>query len=476
MSKAGEWDLVVVGGGIAGMVGAVRAAQSGLSVLVLEKGTEDRYLCNSRYTAGLFHVSSRAVTLPPDDLNGIIEKATAGTARKDLQRTIADKCFHVIKWLQGEGVRFIRAGAHEARQWGLAPVNLPQAGLNWQGRAGDVMLHTLETTLIRHNGRIERGARAQTLMMDEGRCTGVLAEVNGSSAEFRASAVLVADGGYQANADLLERFVTKHPDGLMQRCAPTATGDGLRMCEDVGARIDPCAAFYGHLHAAEAVTNPKLWPYPWFDEIAVVSVVVGPDGQRFCDEGLGGTSIANQLARLDDPRSAVLVFDETTWQSQGRAAVVPPNDLFEKHGGSVVRASSVDALADRLGLPAGALAETIRQHNVGVDDAASATDPSDRTLQRTRVKFQPARIASDALCAVRLVAGITYTMGGITIDGAGRVLDAGDRPIPGLLAAGAATGGLEGGGAAGYVGGLVKSSVTGFCAAETAIDICRIPA
>ena len=65
-----------------------------------------------------------------------------------------------------------------------------------------------------------------------------------------------------------------------------------------------------------------------------------------------------------------------------------------------------------------------------------------------------------------MCAGITYTMGGIVIDEFARVLDTGGSVIPGLFAAGTTTGGLEGGPAIGYVGGLVRSSVMGFRAAE----------
>ncbi|WP_374063825.1 FAD-binding protein [Cupriavidus sp. DF5525] len=64
------------------------------------------------------------------------------------------------------------------------------------------------------------------------------------------------------------------------------------------------------------------------------------------------------------------------------------------------------------------------------------------------------------------VAGITYTMGGIAIDADARVLKPDGDVFPGLYAVGCATGGLEGGPNKGYVGGLVKSSVTGLRAAE----------
>ena len=66
----------------------------------------------------------------------------------------------------------------------------------------------------------------------------------------------------------------------------------------------------------------------------------------------------------------------------------------------------------------------------------------------------------------RLAAGITYTMGGIAIDGHSRALRPDGSAIEGLYALGSATGGLEGGPGGGYVGGLAKSGVTGLRAAE----------
>ncbi len=78
-------------------------------------------------------------------------------------------------------------------------------------------------------------------------------------------------------------------------------GDGILMAEAAGAAIGGFGAFYGHIHHRDAMTNAALWPYPHFDAMAEVSLLVGPDGARFADEGLGGVPLANAIARLADP-------------------------------------------------------------------------------------------------------------------------------------------------------------------------------
>jgi fumarate reductase flavoprotein subunit len=128
----------------------------------------------------------------------------------------------------------------------------------------------------------------------------------------------------------------------------------------------------------------------------------------------------------------------------------------------VHKANTIRELAQKLALPVGVLEQTVVQYNAAVEASTTAQLTPARSTREH--KAWPIRTAP--FYAARLCAGITYTMGGIAIDGDCRVLDANDNPITGLYAAGCATGGLEGGDAVGYVGGLSKSSTTGFRAAE----------
>src|ERR1700730_17743147 len=84
-----QHDVIVIGAGIAGLVAANRAAQLGRRVVVLEKGEDQRYLCNSRYTYRTLHINFTDVGADEDDLVDRIEACTDGLARKDLARAIA---------------------------------------------------------------------------------------------------------------------------------------------------------------------------------------------------------------------------------------------------------------------------------------------------------------------------------------------------------------------------------------------------
>jgi fumarate reductase flavoprotein subunit len=290
--------------------------------------------------------------------------------------------------------------------------------------------------------------------MENGRCIGVEVEgaVNGI---IRAGAVVIADGGFQADMDRLRRHISPQPEKLRQRNAMTGTGDGARMAEAIGAKLTGLDAFYGHVQHRDALTNDALWPYPVLDMVAASGIVVNGDGVRFCDEGNGGIAISNAIARLPDPASSIAIFDEAIWDGPGREFLLPANPNLINAGGEIVESNDITSLAAKVGLPPGVLEQTVAAHNAACASGSLAS----LTPTRTASSIKPWPIVVAPFRAVRLCAGITYTMGGIATDAHGRVLDTNDDPIPGLYAAGSTTGGLEGGAHAAYTGGLSKTLV-----------------
>jgi len=459
-----DYDLVVIGGGLAGLSAANRAAELGLRVAVLERGEDELYPCNSRYAGGLVHLAFKDMQAGADEIHAAIERSTGGLTEPALTHLLADEAERALAWIRGQGARFIKAGPYEWMRWVLAPPRPRTPGLEWKGRGPDVLLRALTANLAGRQGRLLRGVAASEIICENGRVTGVAAAQNGGGQRFAAPAVLIADGGFQGNAELVSRHIARNPDALFQRGAGTGMGDGIRMAEALGARLYGMDRFYGHLLGREVFGNEKLWPYPILDHLASAGVLIDAFGNRFCDEGIGGVYMANETAKLDDPRGITVVFDEATWTTVGADNRFPPtpNDSFTRAGGTVHAADSLDALAEKVGLPAETLASTVEAHNAAVEnDGYGALLPPRSNARKTA---KP--IATAPFRAVQACAGITYTMGGIEIDADARALGQDGTPVPGLYAAGSATGGAEGGPRAGYIGGLSKAIITGMRAAE----------
>jgi fumarate reductase flavoprotein subunit len=461
-------DVLIVGAGMAGLVCANRLVQAGRRVVVLEQGTDPAYHCNSRFSGGIFHICFRdPVKRDVADLRQAIEEKTHGTSLPAVADAVATDTRRVVAWLRELGIKFAKAGAEEYKAWVLAPFPNNGYGLAWQGRGGDVALRTLTQVLEAKGGVVKRGHRvvAMNLRAEGGPVVDV--EADGRTMQLRARDVVIADGGFSGNPDMVRQYISRKPEALLQRGAGTGRGDGLRMAIDAGAQTMGMNRFYGHVMCRDVMQNEKLWPYPVLDPIVHSAIVVDGSGKRFVNEGEGGVWVANNIAWHDEPLSTVVVFDDAIWNGPAAQGIVAPNANMLKAGGRLYSASTLAELAPQVGLPAGQLEATVKEYNAAVASGA----PERLTPTRVGVfgkpnPVQPMPVVKPPFHAVPLACGISYTMGGVVIDGHCRALDAAGNPIANLYVIGGASGGLEGGPSGGYVGGLAKAGVTGLRAAE----------
>lgn len=455
-------SVVIVGGGLAGLVAGARASELGLAVTVLERGKDQNYPCNTRWSGGVIHIAYTDITSSAETLRSAIHRDTRGHVDVAQADAVSANGPRFIDWLRGQGSAFVRTEV-DWQQLILEPMRELRAGLDWKNRGPDQLLKRLTATIKKNGGDVVLNARARSLVMDSNRCAGVNATVNAAPRTFRADYVVLADGGFQGNLKRLARHVTSRPESIKQRGAATGIGDGLSMAEAVGARITDLEKFYGHLLSRDAFGNDNVWPYPEVDAMACAGILVDSNGQRFTDEGRGGIAVANALARSDQPLGAAAIFDAAIWSGPGRSARIPANPTLAEAGGTVHTADSIEELALLAGLQPSDLIASVSSYNRALSAGALAKlKPA-----RTDPKHAAMPIIEPPFHAILVCAGITYTMGGILVDGHSRVLRADETAIEGLYAAGSSTGGLEGGGDVAYIGGLAKAGVQGLIAAET---------
>jgi fumarate reductase flavoprotein subunit len=281
--------------------------------------------------------------------------------------------------------------------------------------------------------------------------------------KFKARAVVIADGGFQANTEMVREHISPAPEKVLQRHGGTAMGDGFRMAKALGAATtSEMGNFYGHLHSREAMTDARLWPRPQADDLAAAAIVIDAQGQRVADEGYGGIYLSNAIARLPDPLGTTIIFDQAIWDGPpGRSHVQPPNPLVPETGGTLHLAETLATLAPMIGLAPATLESVVAAYNKALDQGTLQNLSPPRSDHH-----KPWPIKTAPFYAMPICTAITNTMGGIVVDGGARVLDTSGKPIPGLYAAGSTVGGLDGGPHSGYFGGLIKATI-GLIAAET---------
>jgi fumarate reductase flavoprotein subunit len=234
----------------------------------------------------------------------------------------------------------------------------------------------------------------------------------------------------------------------------------------VGAKTVNLKFFYGHLLSRKALTDDRFWPYPRLDSFVDEGILVDRNGNRFVDEGRGDVAVANELARTNDVTGATLIFDLTTWDAAkddpfSKSVKTPaPNPWLIDNGGDIFRHETIEGLAKEIGVDAVTLAETVKQYNRALESGT----PRSLSVPRTgKPKPLPA-----PYYGLKVVPGITFTMGGVLVNGRCEALDQNEKAIAGLYAAGDTIGGLMGGYGGGYTGGLMQAVVTGILAGENA--------
>jgi fumarate reductase flavoprotein subunit len=457
-------DILIVGAGLAGFTAAVRASEQGAKVLLIDKSHGELGDGNVLMASGSLRAGGKSPKTNPKELYDFV--MSEGVGYSDLVKAWSETAGRAIDWLVSVGVSLEETAP--GRIW-LNQQSETCLGPVYKKDVGTRALTSLKKRFLQLGGRYMNGIAAAHLIVENNRVTGLLGKTNGEDVELRSRATILSTGGFSANKELVKKYLGPRADECKLRGSKQDTGDGLMMAVAVGAKAVNLKYFYGHLIARKALTDDRFWPYPRLDSFVDEGILIDERGQRFVDEGRGDVAVANDLARSDDPTGAALIIDSESWAaakghpSSTSLKIPSPNPWILDNGGEVYSHDKVEGLANLLAVDAANLKRTIENYNRAIE----SNNANSLSVPRTG---QP-KILRAPLYALRVVPGITFTMGGIAINGRAEVLNQNDETIAGLYAAGDAIGGLMGGHRGGYTGGLMQAVVTGILAGENAAEI-----
>ena len=431
--------IVVAGGGLAGLTAALRAAELGARVTLLEKGDRPggSFLLSSGYVWSYRDMATYRSEAPGGDIV--------------LQKLILDHLGSSLGWLENAG------GVLLSRETG----NPLTFGARFDP---EQTAAALAERILASGAEILTGTALEALTENEGRITGVRASRPESKGDYAADAVILASGGFAANPELVGRYIIKGPGRMRVRAHPRSTGDGFLAALEAGALASAgLDEFYGrNLPAPPAEFAPER-----FVEVSQLygrhAVAVNVRGERYADEGADWSETALTRATAHQPGlHAWYVLDAKGLRVRVRERTVKQMvQVARDTGGTLVESTSLEELAGRLGelgLPRNALFRTLENYNAAVASGTEMSPP--RTGPAIPLREPP-------FVAVKVAPYITHTVGGLVVDARCGVLREGDAgPIPGLYAAGVEVGGVSTGG---YTSGLALALVFGKTAAESAV-------
>ncbi|MBM6404638.1 FAD-dependent tricarballylate dehydrogenase TcuA [Phycicoccus sp. CSK15P-2] len=475
-------DVVVVGGGNAGFSAAHAAAERGRGVLVLEKGDAESSGGNSFYTAGAFRFVHDGIpdiadllddderlpvsvlpSYPPEAFRADMEKVTSGRNDRELTEALIEDSRDVMRWLHGLGLRFRLLYERQAYRDDATGRYMFWGGLAVGSTEGGKGLVAEHTRAARAAGvQIRYGTRAGDLVLEDGRVRGVTwRDDSGGRGTVRAESVVLAAGGFEADAEMRAEHLGAPWEHAKVRGTPLNTGDMIRSAMVAGAASSgdwgTChsvawdACFPDNESNRELTNRLTRGGYP-------LGIVVNARGERFLDEGAdyrNYTYAKYGAAILEQPGGqAFQVFDATT-----RARL--RTEEYDMPGASVVVADTVPELASAMDVDRGTLVATVEEFNAGIDRSV----PFDPAVKDGRASHaDPPKsnwavpLETPPFYAFPVTCGITFTFGGVRADTGARVLDPSGARIPGLFVCGEMLGGLFSGnypGGAGLTAGAV---------------------
>jgi tricarballylate dehydrogenase len=491
-----DYDVIVVGKGNAALCAALAASEKGAKVAVLEAASEEESGGNSRFAGGVMRFAYSSVedllrvtdlteeeiatsdfyTNTTDEFFDDLFRLTSFRTDPQLSEILVTQSLETMVWLRGKGTRFVpnygrQSALVDGRRkfFGRLPIEVSGGGaglvqfLDRAARAAGIDIHY--------------GVRVRELLMDDLRVAGVLASKDGASVAYRGGAVVLACGGFEANAEMRTRYLGPGWELAKVRGSRFNQGDGLKMALDAGA------APYGNWSGCHAtgwdLNAPEFGDVNVGDQFQkhsyIFGLLINANGKRFVDEGLDFHSFTYAKyggELLKQPgQFAWQVFDskvDKLLRSEYRIKMM-----------TKVTANTLEELAEKMeGVDGAAFLDTVHAYNAAIKPGVAFDSTVKDGLGTEGIEPPKSNWAQPLdqapYHAYATTCGITFTFGGLRIaPDNGQVLDVHLNPMPGLFCAGEMVGGLfyfNYPSGTGLVSGAVFGRIAGYGAAEAALQ------
>ena len=445
-----QYDVVVVGEGIAGCSAALTAAECAASVIILEKAPKDVPHGNTAFSGGSFRRTSDLYSA--DKFYSDIMNLSGGRSDPELTRIVVE-------------------GSHKARDW------LTELGVPWTRRSrdpsasdqadgqGKALAAVIRRAVEKKHIKTWHKTEGLSLIRNGRGVVGIRARTKDRELDISSRAVVLAAGGFQANPAMVVRYLGQGGANLVLRGSPYNTGDGIRMAQELGAATDWMDDFHGGLIHYGYKKYPEVGAMAGMRSMKKyeVGILVNQNGKRFVDEGEHRSDKTyakfGKIVALTQPEGAgYVIFD-----AKNRDVVNPDYTGPEMQP---VQAETLESLASKLEINPENFVLTVRQYN------ASIVGGKCPTLNPPKTDFAEP-IDTPPFCAYKVTGGFTFTFGGIRTNARAEVIDNNRQPIPGLYAAGEMVTGIFYGN---YAGGssLPRCAVFGRIAGEQAAHYAKI--
>ena len=461
-------------------------------MLMLEAAPEEEFGGNSRFTAGSIRVVYNGVddikALVPDLSPAEIESTDFGAytaeqffddmgrvtqhrADPDLVELLVTRSFKTLNWMREKGVRFIPIYGRQAfkidgkfKFWGGLTVEAVGGGPG--------LIAMLTAAACRRGIGIRYRTRALDLLFDGKRVEGVRVLGKNGVDDLRARSVVLACGGFEANAEWRTRYLGPGWDLAKVRGSRFNTGDGIRIALAIGA--SPSGNWSG-CHAVQWEMNaPEFGDLMVGDQFQKHSypfgILINALGKRFVDEGAdfrNYTYAKYGRVVLEQPgQFAWQIFDQKVKHLQ--------RDEYKIRQITKVTANSIEEFSQKLeGVNGAEFLKTIGEWNKAVGTGVPF-NPNIKDGRRTSGlavdKSNWANtIDTPPFEGYAVTCGVTFTFGGLRINTGAQVLNTDYEPIRGLYAAGELVGGLfyfNYPGGTGLMSGAVFGKIAGASAGQ----------